>query len=527
MADIDEIIGNFSVLDDWDDRYRYLIELGRELAALPEAARTDANKVQGCASQVWLDTAVRPDGSDGPVLSFEGDSDAHIVRGLIAILFALYSGKIGKAHPVDRRGRAVRDPRLAGTSYPATLERVPLDGGSHPLRCPRIARKNRLRPALNFAVGGRRSCGSRHRDPVVSLLQDVSGHSIEQPKSPPQTDGRIRGLNLQRPVDRLLSVLRGADFLRPDRSSIVLRHRGDIFVRCYRRRDRGATQFAVLRGCRARQFDLGRARRAGRKRDPAGHCLRRHRSARTDADRSIADHGAHGIAALCARFHACGPGNPLRALSGDRRLPRRHRLADDHRRDAGDDQSASDARHDPEFPRCRDRGEARTGRPGRNHALRAATPAQKPLHLAHGADGRVRGDPSRAAGVSHHARRRPSRRLDVPIATGGRIDAALEMGRVAQLSLVGSAGDVRRPARRHVRHDYDIPVEHDGYRDRDPKRGRCRARPESARACQYRQRRVRRLCELHFVEPLDSRPQRRRNKPLWPVSPWRRFPWSC
>jgi cysteine desulfuration protein SufE len=96
MADIDEIIGNFSVLDDWDDRYRYLIELGRELAPLPEAARTDANKVQGCASQVWLDTAVRPNGPDGPVLSFEGDSDAHIVRGLIAILFALYSGKPAK-----------------------------------------------------------------------------------------------------------------------------------------------------------------------------------------------------------------------------------------------------------------------------------------------------------------------------------------------------------------------------------------------------------------------------------------------
>ena len=93
MADIDEITGNFSVLDDWDDRYRYLIELGRELTPLPEAARTDANKVQGCASQVWLDTTVRPNGADGPVLSFEGDSDAHIVRGLIAILLATYSGK--------------------------------------------------------------------------------------------------------------------------------------------------------------------------------------------------------------------------------------------------------------------------------------------------------------------------------------------------------------------------------------------------------------------------------------------------
>lgn len=96
MADIDDIIGNFSVLDDWDDRYRYLIELGRELAPLSEAARGDANKVQGCASQVWLDTIVRPDGANGPVLIFAGDSDAHIVRGLIAILFAIYSGKHAK-----------------------------------------------------------------------------------------------------------------------------------------------------------------------------------------------------------------------------------------------------------------------------------------------------------------------------------------------------------------------------------------------------------------------------------------------
>ena len=90
---IDEIIDNFSLLDDWDDRYRYVIELGRALAPLPEAERTDANKVQGCASQVWLGTHIKPDGPNGPVLSFDGDSDAHIVRGLIAILFALYSDK--------------------------------------------------------------------------------------------------------------------------------------------------------------------------------------------------------------------------------------------------------------------------------------------------------------------------------------------------------------------------------------------------------------------------------------------------
>jgi cysteine desulfuration protein SufE len=90
---IDEIIDNFAVLDDWDDRYRYVIELGRELTPLPDAARTEANKVQGCASQVWLATSVKPNGAGGPVLTFAGDSDAHIVRGLIAILFAFYSGK--------------------------------------------------------------------------------------------------------------------------------------------------------------------------------------------------------------------------------------------------------------------------------------------------------------------------------------------------------------------------------------------------------------------------------------------------
>jgi cysteine desulfuration protein SufE len=89
---IDEILENFSVLDEWDDRYRYVIELGRGLPPLPEAARNDANKVQGCASQVWLSTRVEPNGA-GPVLEFIGDSDAHIVRGLIAILLALFSGK--------------------------------------------------------------------------------------------------------------------------------------------------------------------------------------------------------------------------------------------------------------------------------------------------------------------------------------------------------------------------------------------------------------------------------------------------
>jgi cysteine desulfuration protein SufE len=91
---LEDIRSDFGLLDDWEDRYRYVIELGRGLPPLPESERTEANKVRGCASQVWLATAVnRPDPTAEPVLVFEGDSDAHIVRGLIAILFAIYSGK--------------------------------------------------------------------------------------------------------------------------------------------------------------------------------------------------------------------------------------------------------------------------------------------------------------------------------------------------------------------------------------------------------------------------------------------------
>src|SRR5216684_5034536 len=90
---IDEIIDNFSLLEEWDDRYRYVIELGRSLSPLSKHDRSDTNKVQGCASQVWLATTVRPNGTGGPILNFAGDSDAHIVRGLIAILFAVFSGR--------------------------------------------------------------------------------------------------------------------------------------------------------------------------------------------------------------------------------------------------------------------------------------------------------------------------------------------------------------------------------------------------------------------------------------------------
>jgi cysteine desulfuration protein SufE len=87
----EEILADFELLDEWEDRYRYVIELGRKLKPLPEEERNAENKVQGCVSQVWLSTTVERDGV--PRLTFVGDSDAHIVRGLVAILFAIYSGK--------------------------------------------------------------------------------------------------------------------------------------------------------------------------------------------------------------------------------------------------------------------------------------------------------------------------------------------------------------------------------------------------------------------------------------------------
>ena len=90
---LEEIVDNFELLDDWDDRYRYLIELGRELEPLDDGAHNEANKVRGCVSQVWVETSVIDGPSGAPRLRFRGDSDAHIVRGLITLVFALYSGK--------------------------------------------------------------------------------------------------------------------------------------------------------------------------------------------------------------------------------------------------------------------------------------------------------------------------------------------------------------------------------------------------------------------------------------------------
>jgi len=89
---IDEIRESFDLLEDWDDRYRYVIELGRTLEPMPEAEHSATNKVQGCVSQVWLSKRVDRDDNGEALLKYRGDSDAHIVRGLIAILLTLYSG---------------------------------------------------------------------------------------------------------------------------------------------------------------------------------------------------------------------------------------------------------------------------------------------------------------------------------------------------------------------------------------------------------------------------------------------------
>ncbi len=95
MTKIDELKADFELLDDWEDRYRHVIELGRDLPPLDDTLRVLANKVRGCASQVWITSRVEQ-GAEGPVLHFTGDSDALIVKGLIAIAFMLYSGKTAR-----------------------------------------------------------------------------------------------------------------------------------------------------------------------------------------------------------------------------------------------------------------------------------------------------------------------------------------------------------------------------------------------------------------------------------------------
>ncbi|GHC69453.1 SufE family protein [Limoniibacter endophyticus] len=119
MSDrIEEIRSDFSLLEDWEDRYRYIIELGQDLSPYPEDARDDDHKVPGCVSQVWLKTYVG-DGTD-PLLRFDGDSDAHIVRGLVAIVLALFSEE--------------RASRILDIDAEATLRELGLDEHLSPQR---------------------------------------------------------------------------------------------------------------------------------------------------------------------------------------------------------------------------------------------------------------------------------------------------------------------------------------------------------------------------------------------------------
>ena len=96
LADFETIRDDFASLDDWEDRYRYVIELGHTLEPLSEAAHNEINKVRGCVSQVWLEREDRTSASGQMILHYRGDSNSHLVRGLIAISMALFSDRAPK-----------------------------------------------------------------------------------------------------------------------------------------------------------------------------------------------------------------------------------------------------------------------------------------------------------------------------------------------------------------------------------------------------------------------------------------------
>lgn len=101
IVDFDDVEVEFDAFDDWDDRYRLLIQLGRDLAPMPDALKTEATRVRGCASQVWLHAS-----REGDVLHFAADSDAAIVKGLVALVLMLADGKrVGEIDPANIRSR--------------------------------------------------------------------------------------------------------------------------------------------------------------------------------------------------------------------------------------------------------------------------------------------------------------------------------------------------------------------------------------------------------------------------------------
>ena len=135
---IETIRDDFAFLDDWEERYRYIIELGNDLPPFPETARDEHHRVRGCVSQVWLYTQIG-EGTD-PVITFRGDSDAHIVRGLVAIMLALFSGR--------------RASEILATDAEETMRVLGLDEHLTPQRANGLrAMVRRMKDEANAAVG--------------------------------------------------------------------------------------------------------------------------------------------------------------------------------------------------------------------------------------------------------------------------------------------------------------------------------------------------------------------------------------
>ena len=179
MTTIDEIRDNFALLDEWDDRYRYVIELGRTLDPMPEAEHSAANKVQGCASQVWLSKQIDRSANGEPRLNYLGDSDAHIVRGLIAILLTLYSGHTPQEILATDAPRGVRRIRLSRAPDAAAFQRPARDGRAHSRRRPRGACRgfleNRQKTLSSSSIGNLRGCPGTGHAPDTARMTRMYG----------------------------------------------------------------------------------------------------------------------------------------------------------------------------------------------------------------------------------------------------------------------------------------------------------------------------------------------------------------
>ncbi len=133
IPSLEDLFSDFEILDDWEDRYKYVIELGNKLPELNENDRTQENKVQGCASQVWIKTSIK-----GNNFTFSGDSDALIVRGLIAVLLALYSNKtaneilaINAQETLGKLGLQEHLTRQRSNGLFSMVERIQKDANNH------------------------------------------------------------------------------------------------------------------------------------------------------------------------------------------------------------------------------------------------------------------------------------------------------------------------------------------------------------------------------------------------------------